>query len=106
MKVSKGKTNRGFRLRRFADSYGYGCSIQKSSLATADAIWFGVDDPKPQVMASRAADFGVTTDQTTGWVPYPIPADVLLHTRMHLTRAEVRRLLPILQAFVDTGDVP
>jgi hypothetical protein len=76
-----------------------------SSLATEDAIWFGIDNPEPEIMASQAADFGIKTKETTGWVPYPIPEEVSLKTRMHLTRDQVAELLPILKRFVDTGEV-
>lgn len=100
-----GKTHRGFAVQEFKDLYGADCSIQKSSLATDDAIWLGVDDAKPQIMASQAAGFGVKTEETTGWVPYPIPEEVLLTTRMHLNREQVATLLPILQKFVETGEL-
>lgn len=70
-----------------------------------DAIWLGVDDAQPKVMAIQAASVGVQTEQRTGWVDYPIPEAVQLHTRMHLTRAQVKKLLPVLQAFVDTGNI-
>ena len=99
------KTGRGFAIRHFTDYYGKGCSLQKSSLAFKDAIWFGVDDPEPKVMARDAMSVGVQTKQLTGWVAYPIPDAVQLHTRMHLTRAQVKKLLPVLQAFVDTGNI-
>lgn len=99
------KTNRGFALLNFNDRNGEKCSIQKSSLATEDAIWFGVDDASPQIMASKARAYGVSTSDTTGWVPYPIPDEVLLTTRMHLTREQVADLLPLLQHFVDTGEL-
>ena len=105
MKIEKAKTNRGFNLRTFFDLYGIQCSIQESSLASEHAIWLGVDNAKPQIMASEAASVGVHTSQTTGWVPYPIPPNVLLTTRMHLTQAQVKKLLPILQKFADTGEL-
>jgi len=41
----------------------------------------------------------------TGWVDYAIPEDVFLTTRMHLTREQVKMLIPILQKFVDTGEI-
>jgi len=41
--MEKQKTHRGFDYSGFSDMYGAKCSIQKSSLATDDAIWFGVD---------------------------------------------------------------
>lgn len=99
------KTQRGFSYNKFEDLYGQLCSIQKSSLATKDAIWLGVDDAQPKIMASEAHKVGVDTTETTGWVPYPIPEEVLLSTRMHLSREQVAELLPILQKFVDTGRI-
>lgn len=96
---------RGFPLIRFKDNYDHQCSIQVSSLATEQAIWIGIDDANPQVMARVARYFGIETDQTTGWVPFPLPSDVLLATRMHLTRDEVAELLPILKRFVETGEL-
>lgn len=71
------RTLRGFAIIEFKDQYLIDCSLQKSSLATADCVWLGVD-----------GDTG-----STG------------HTRMHLTRTQVKRLLPHLQAFVDTGEL-
>lgn len=98
-------TERGFATIEFTDRYGDDCIIQKSSLATEDAIWFGIRDATPQIMASDALAAGVDTNEATGWVPYPIPKNVLLTTRMHLTRELVAELLPILQRFVETGEV-
>jgi len=103
--MNASKTERGFVTIEFLDRYGDACIIQKSSLATEDAIWFGIQDACPQIMASEALAVGVDTDETTGWVPYPIPKNVLLTTRMHLTRELVAELMPILQRFVDTGEV-
>ena len=99
------KTHRGFAYSEFIDRYGVKCSIQKSSLATDDAIWLGVDDASPKILASKAVELGIKTDETTGWVSYPIPKDVMLTTRMHLTQEMVRDLLPALQRFVDTGEL-
>lgn len=97
MKISK--TNRGFKLIKFKDHYNTKCNIQMSSLATEDAIWFGVEDANPKIMASDLFGHG------TGWVRYPIPDNVLISTRMHLTRKQVEALIPILQKFVDTGEI-
>lgn len=99
------KTNRGFTLGKFTDRYGAECSIQKSSLATEDAIWLGVDDADPQIMAVHAKEVGIETNETCGWVKYPIPDQVSLTTRMHLTQNEVAELLPLLQRFVATGEL-
>jgi hypothetical protein len=66
-KIKFVKTERGFAISSFEDRYGLQCSLQKSSLATEDAIWLGVDsvDGKP--------------------------------ARMHLTREMVANLLPALK---------
>lgn len=55
------------------------------------------------VLASEAASVGIETDQTTGWVPYPIPNQVSLYTRMHLSEDGVRGLIAHLQSWLDTG---
>jgi hypothetical protein len=99
-------TGRGFAKINFTDRYGVDCSIQKSSLATENAIWIGVEDANPEVMASEAVEVGVLTEQTTGWVPYPVPSNVLIHTRMHLTQDLAAKVLAILQFFVENGELP
>lgn len=99
------KTNRGFAICEFTDRYGKKCSVQKSSLATEDAIWLGVDDAEPKIMATDAKRLGIQTDQDCGWVDFDIPEEVLLSTRMHLTQDMVKELLPILQKFAETGDI-
>jgi hypothetical protein len=99
IKLEKKVTERGFEIIEFMDRYNSKCSLQKSSLATEDAIWLGVDDANPQIMASKTPGGG------TGWVSYPISEDVLFTTRMHLTRKQVKKLLPFLKKFVKTGDL-
>lgn len=76
-------TQRGFSRATFVDRYGANCSIQKSSIATEDCIWLGVDD-KPE-----------RHHVTQEW----------LGQRMHLTQDMVRNLLPLLQKFVETGEL-
>lgn len=102
------KTGRGFPVVEFRDYYDTPCSLQCSSLALyqepgTSAIWLGPDDAQPKVMASQAATFGVETTETTGWVPYPIPNEVSLTTRMHLDRKQVKALIGHLQTWLDTG---
>lgn len=98
-------TGRGFEQITFLDYYKTPCVIQQSSLADAEAIWLGVSDADPQVMARDAASLGIKTNQSTGWVPYPIPQAVLLTTRMHLSKAEVEKLIPVLQHWLETGSL-
>lgn len=97
---------RGFLKGKFIDSYGAPCSIQESSNAGMRAIWLGVDDAMPQVLARDAGLLGVQTSERNGWVPFPIPSEVLMSTRMHLTQEQVAALLPALTHFVETGELP
>lgn len=98
-------TERGFAILNFTDRYGAKCSIQKSSLATEDAIWFGIDDVEPKILAKDAQKLGISTSLNTGWIKYHIPDEVLLSSRMHLTQEQVIELLPTLQRFAETGEI-
>lgn len=86
--------------------------MQLSSLATDNAIWFGVDDANPQIMARDAHRLGFDhllkdgPERLTGWVKYLVPAEVLFTTRMHFTQEQVKALLPLLQYFAETGEFP
>lgn len=93
-------THRGFAIGEFADMNGVSCSIQKSSLASEEALWLGVNDPEPKIMASQTPEGG------NGWVPYPLPDGVSCTTRMHLTKEQAAALIPLLQYFVMAGNLP
>lgn len=88
------KTIRGFALVTFKDHNGIKCSLQKSSLATEDAVWLGCNDANPQQLISGK-----------GWQPVPMPAEYIANTRMHLTRKQVVKLLPHLEKFVKEGEI-
>ena len=107
--VSFDLTGRGFGIGKFADRYGEECTIQDSSLATEAAIWFGVHDPVPKIMARDAPEEwrNPVTDpeRNNGWVNVPLPEGTLLGGRMHLSQSQVIELLPILQRFAETGSV-
>jgi hypothetical protein len=108
-KIKMKKTQRGFAFGKFIDRYDNECSIQKSSLAFEDCIWLGLDNANPQIMSRDAIRMGLrkpTFDENdNGWVKYDIPKEVSLNTRMHLTRKQVKELLPLLQKFVETGEL-
>lgn len=72
-------TDRGFDRVDFTDANGDACSIQKSSVATDDLIWLG---------------------QNTGTHHHGACL-----SRMHLTQAHVRELLPLLHHFAETGEL-
>lgn len=94
-------TNRGFALVKFQDANGVPCSIQKSSQADDDYIWLGADDiGLKEFVAHR---------QPSAWVDVELGDSETHHyvanTRMHLSRDQVRRLLPLLKRFADTGEL-
>ncbi len=98
-------TVRGFPILLFDDCYDKECSIQMSSVATYDAVWLGINHAEPKILASRAEALGISTDETTGWISYPIPVDVSLNTRMHLTRDQAGALARVLQHYYETGEL-
>jgi len=99
-KIEESKTQRGFALNTFTDMYDTPCSIQQSSLATENALWVGVDDADPQILACK-----VNGGIPNGWVKYPLPEDVHLTTRMHLSEEMVVALIQKLQHWLDTGEL-
>jgi hypothetical protein len=87
-------TERGFSYIEFYDDYGVGCSLQKSSSADYNKIWLGCNDACPKVLSK------------TGWVSVEMPDGYIANTRMHLTQEQVAKLIPILEHFVKTGELP
>jgi hypothetical protein len=97
-----GKTERGFKRAVFADRNGVECSIQESSIATEHAIWLGCNDADPKMFIPYGAP---------AWQPLTLPelpegGHILFTTRMHLTQEQVLELLPLLQHFAETGELP
>lgn len=105
MIMKDSKTQRGFDITNFKDSYGAECSLQKSSSAFEPKIWLGVNDANPKIMVSDAKKIGIIPKEETGWTRYDIPKEVLLNTRMHLSQEQVKELLPYLNRFVETGSL-
>jgi hypothetical protein len=113
--MKKSKTLRGFVLFENVDTYNTPYSIQKSSLATEDRIWLGVDNAMPKIMAKdvldcpeRYSDFEIeqaNKQNGTGWVDFYVPSEVLLTTRIHINKQQVAEIIKILQKFVDTGEL-
>ena len=90
------KTERGFSINEFTDSYGESCSIQKSSAAMEDLIWLGIDNPKLTIFEDENMGKYLITD---------MPKTFSVSTRMHLNQEQVKYLLPMLQKFVETGEL-
>ena len=102
-------TDRGFPLVKFKDHYEKECSLQASSLALyaqpgISAVWLGADRETPKIMAKDALKHGIKTTETTGWVDYPIPDEVLISSHMHLNREQVEGLIDRLQSWLDSDD--
>ena len=113
--VELGETCSGFDQVHFVDAYDDACSVECST-AIGDRdedrnnpgssfLWLGLDSTNPLVKASDARSVGVETTKTVGWVPYPIPDEVLLNTRMHLSRKHVAKLIGIMQHWLDHGNL-
>jgi len=103
--MKKIKTDRGFEYLEFTDHHGAICSIQTSSCACCDALWIGPDNPDPKIMASQAARLGVKTVENTGWIPYPLPQDVMCTTRMLVQREQVKQIVEALSHWLKTGNL-
>jgi len=86
-KIKLKATMRGFKRGDFVDEYGQKCSLQKSSLATQDCIWLGVDNTGPHLDGPK----GTRNED--------------VHQRMHLTQKQVKDLLPALTKFAKTGEL-
>jgi hypothetical protein len=108
------KTGRGFPVVEFTDRYDAKCTLMCSSVILdypessqhpgASAVWLGIDDADPKIMKSKALELGMELPpgEVSGWMPYPIPKDVLLSTSMHLDREMVAGLIVRLQEWLDT----
>ena len=102
--------SRGWEYIAFKDRYDHPCSLRVSSLADyaepgTSALWIGSDDARPQVMAREAHLVLVKTEDKVGWVPYPIPDNVSLRTRAHLSREQVEALIGHLERWLETGSI-
>lgn len=90
------KTERGFDIQRFMDRNGVECSLQKSSIATEDCIWFGCNDADPKYFVPNG---------NPSWRKLEVPETAQFTTRMHLTQEMVAQLLPALVKFATTGEL-
>jgi len=99
--MERSTTARGFGIYTFTDNNGNESSIQESSSAIEAKIWVGCSDiGLKEFVAGRqpSAWEDITLDDTMDhhWVA---------NNRMHLTQKQVEEMLPILQKFVETGEI-
>lgn len=87
-------TERGFAETDFDDLYGNHCSIQKSSASEHVAVWVGIDHPEINILIKGK------------WKTVLLPDDVIVSSRMHLDQEMVKQILPILEHFAETGELP
>ena len=87
-------TEHGYPYYRFRDRYDADCVIQKSSLATENVIWMGIEKAEAKIFV-----------QGYGWIGYPLHEAVMINSLMHLTQEQVKEILPVLQRFAKTGEI-
>jgi len=102
--MNKTQTSRGFAYYEFTDVGGDVCTIQKSSSATQDCIWLGSKEIGLNGFIPNGDPSwrDVSKDQIKEKFGFQ---DIIANNRMHLSRDQVAEILPILQKFVDTGEI-
>ena len=101
--MKKNYTVRGFEISEFQDERKNNCSLQKSSSAEEDCIWLGCDE----IGLKKFTPFGNPSwvDVDTKGSLDPGGISYIANNRMHLTREQVKDLLPLLSRFAKTGDL-
>jgi hypothetical protein len=94
------KTKRGFTYIEFKDRNNVECKIQKSSIATEDAIWLGAKEIGLKEFVAYRQPAWQDVDTT-----FSEKHHFVANNGMHLTRKQVKKLLPIFQKFVETGEI-
>lgn len=106
-------SNRGFNIKKFTDSNGQECTLQVSSAIRnypnainkpgTSAVWLGIHDVQPLIMASDAIQLGLNPNKTCGYVPFELPKEVYISSRMHLDRDQVQMLIDSLTNWLKDG---
>ena len=103
MKFEK-ENKRGFEILKFEDDYNTKCNLQRSS-SVEPHIWLGIGENIAQIQWIDAQKLGLDLQKKYpetnefGWCDYPIPKEVLLTNRMHLTRKQALALAKKLIKF-------
>lgn len=101
-------TARGFEHVEFKDFYEAKCYLQQSSIAIyeqpgSSCVWLGLVDADPKIMWKDALRLGMDVPKREGWYPFKVPEEVMLSTKMHLSREQVQELIVNLQRWLKTG---
>lgn len=107
-------TGRGFSYTEFEDANGELCFLQRSSAFGGEGgelIWLGVNNPNNTFKVLGRDDAARARNGGWGWQEKSLntmfpDSDVLISDRMHLTQKQVKALLPALQHFAKTGELP
>ena len=101
--MNKHTTTRGFAYYEFKDSGGNKCTLQKSS-AIENKIWLGCSDIGLQGFIPCGDPSWI--DITEKEIKEKFQVNSLVsNVRMHLSQETAKELIPILQRFVDTGEI-
>lgn len=107
-------TRRGFLRGEFKDASGQSCSLQRSSSfgdSGGQLIWLGVNNPNGNFSVLGNDDAARERNGGWGWqekclsTMFP-DSDISVPDRMHLNQEQVKALLPALQHFAETGELP
>lgn len=96
--MEKNYTSRGFCRYEFDDAYDKSCSLQQSSCVEPH-IWLGCNDIGLKAGMPWREISEEELKQAFNC------KELVSNTRMHLNVEQVKQLIPILQKFVDTGDI-
>jgi len=95
-------TQRGFGYIEFKEKYGLKCSLQKSSAASEDCIWLGIDEVSIiGFNGTQSPTIKIGNEE----IKKAFNVSDITNSRMHLTKKQVAKLLPFLQKFVKTGEI-
>lgn len=95
-------TLRGFRLNEFYDANGVPCSLQISSIMDAEGhIWLGCDELGLKKFTPYQGWEDISLENNAPHGVYHVA-----NTRMHLSQSHVAAILPVLQYFAETGELP
>ncbi len=97
------RTETNFPYVEFKDWYDKDCKILASSLAEDRCIWVGLTDSHPELIVSNleSTDDGIVERYKV--VPIELPDNINLSTKMLLNQEQVKKILPFLKKFAETG---
>ncbi len=70
-----------------------------------NALFIGVDNFQPIVMASDANALCIETNKSFGWIPFPMPKDVKMFTGMVLNKELAISIKEDLDYYIETNDL-